>query len=155
MKLVKDTKITNTSTSSTGQTELTLSNGDKMTVDLYLPTIGLIPNTEYVPKKLLNEKGDVMVDQFLRVNGVESVWAAGDIVDCQPGQFVYTGLFPEPSLSSVSFGRSRDNSRWTMLIREIEKQAAAVAKNIDLVLKGKQPVAYKSDGDRTFPFNLS
>jgi hypothetical protein len=39
-----------------------------------------------------------------------------------------------------------------MLIREIiEKQAAAVAKNLDLVLRGKQPVAYKSDGDRAFP----
>jgi hypothetical protein len=33
----------------------------------------------------------------------------------------------------------------------LEKQAAAVAKNLDLALKGKQPVAYKSDGDRTFP----
>jgi alkyl hydroperoxide reductase subunit AhpF len=62
-----------------------------MTVDLYLPTIGLLPNTEYVPKQLLNEKGDVMVDQFLRVKSLSDVWAAGDIVDCQPGQFVYTG----------------------------------------------------------------
>jgi hypothetical protein len=33
----------------------------------------------------------------------------------------------------------------------VEKQAAAVAKNLDLTLKGKQPVAYKTDGDRTFP----
>ena len=39
-----------------------------------------------------------------------------------------------------------------ILIREIiDKQAAAVAKNLDLVLKGKQPVVYKSDGDRTSP----
>jgi alkyl hydroperoxide reductase subunit AhpF len=67
-----------------------------MTVDLYLPTIGLLPNTEYVPKELLNEKGDVMVDQFLRVKSVSDVWAAGDIVDCQPGQFVYTGSFSSP-----------------------------------------------------------
>jgi len=153
VKLLKDTKITNTSTSSTGQTELTLSNGEKMTVDLYLPTIGLIPNTEYVPKKLLNEKGDVMVDQFLQVKGVEGVWAAGDIVDCQPGQFVYTGLCLssfESFHSSPLFSMER---RKTMLIRErTEKQAAAVAKNLDLVLKGKQPVAYKSDGDRMSPF---
>jgi hypothetical protein len=33
----------------------------------------------------------------------------------------------------------------------IDKQAAAVAKNLDLVLKGKEPVAYKSDGSRKFP----
>lgn len=71
---------------------MSLSNGEKKVVDLYIPTIGTIPNTEYVPKDLLNDKGDVMVDQFLRVKGVKDVWAAGDIVDCQPGQFVYTGL---------------------------------------------------------------
>jgi NADH dehydrogenase FAD-containing subunit len=91
VSLLYSTKITSASTLSSGQTELTLSNGSTMTVDLYLPTIGLLPNTEYVPKELLNEKGDVMVDQFLRVKSVSDVWAAGDIVDCQPGQFVYTG----------------------------------------------------------------
>lgn len=118
VNVVKSTRIADVSTSGEGETVLSLSNGEKMVVDLYIPTIGTIPNTEYVPKDLLNEKGDVMVDQFLRVKGVKDVWAAGDIVDCQPGQFVYT-----------------------------ERQAAAVAKNLDLTLKGKQPVAYKSDGD--------
>jgi NADH dehydrogenase FAD-containing subunit len=51
----------------------------------------VIPNTEYVPKKLLNDKGDVIVDQFLRVKNAPDVWAAGDVVDCQPSQFVYAG----------------------------------------------------------------
>ncbi|KAH8783661.1 hypothetical protein BGZ57DRAFT_885053 [Hyaloscypha finlandica] len=125
VSLLYSTKITSASTLSSGQTELALSNGSTMAVDLYLPTIGLLPNTEYVPKELLNEKGDVMVDQFLRVKSVSDVWAAGDIVDCQPGQFVYT-----------------------------DKQAAAVAKNLDLVLKGKQPVVYKSDGDPMLAVSL-
>lgn len=78
-----------------------------MTVDLYLPTTGLLPNTEYVPKHLLNEKGDVMVDQFLRVKSVPDVWAAGDIVDCQPGQFVYTGSFPLSHFLFSSISKSR------------------------------------------------
>lgn len=59
-----------------------------MAVDLYLPTVGVLPNTEFVPKSLLNEDGDVCVDDYLRVKGVEGVWAAGDVVDIQPSQFV-------------------------------------------------------------------
>ena len=98
-----------------------------------------------MPKDLLNEKGDVMVDQFLRVKNAQDVWAAGDIVDCQPGQFVYTGL-----CSYLSALLSRFGCMILILEPFVEKQAAAVAKNLDLTLKGKQPVAYKSDGDRTF-----
>jgi hypothetical protein len=106
-----------------------------------------------VPKEFLNEKGDVMVDQFLRVKGLKDVWAAGDIVDCQPGQFIYTGLlllstFPSSSLYPSPSHQILD--RETNSPGRVEKQAAAVAKNLDLTLKSKQPVAYKSDGDRTF-----
>lgn len=96
VKTVKETKITSINTTPSSKTELTLSNGDKMVVDLYLPTIGVIPNTEYVPKNLLNGKGDVMVDQFLRVKNAPDVWAAGDVVDCQPSQFVYAGTSSNP-----------------------------------------------------------
>jgi NADH dehydrogenase FAD-containing subunit len=96
VKTIKETKITSINTTPSSKTELTLSNGDKMVVDLYLPTIGVIPNTEYVPKNLLNGKGDVMVDQFLRVKNAPDVWAAGDVVDCQPSQFVYAGTSSNP-----------------------------------------------------------
>ncbi len=99
---MKDTKITNTETSATGKTELTLSNGEKKTVDLYLPTIGVVPNTEYIPKNLLNEKGDVLVDQFLKVKNAQDVWAAGDVVDCQPSQFVYAGSCHAPLSSHAA-----------------------------------------------------
>ncbi|KAK0102162.1 hypothetical protein ONS95_001042 [Cadophora gregata] len=117
--ILKDTRITSASplpTPST-QTELTLSSGSKMVVDLYLPTVGVLPNTDFVPKNLLNENGDVVVDDYLRVKGVEGVWAAGDVVDIQPSQFVY-----------------------------MQKQAAALAKNLDLAINGKEPVLYKYDG---------
>ncbi|KAE8447739.1 hypothetical protein EG329_010133 [Mollisiaceae sp. DMI_Dod_QoI] len=117
VKVVKDTKIVSSSTSADNKTELTLSNGEKLVVDLYLPTIGVIPNSEFLPKDLLDNKGHVMVDQYLKVKGAEDVWAAGDITDCQPAQIIYC-----------------------------EKQAEALSKNLELVLTGKQPVVYKTDG---------
>lgn len=72
-----------------GKTELILSTGAKKIVDLYIPTLGLIPNSEFMPTELKNEKGEVAVDDFLQVQGAEGVWAAGDISDKQPNQLVY------------------------------------------------------------------
>ncbi|EPE31163.1 FAD/NAD(P)-binding protein [Glarea lozoyensis ATCC 20868] len=98
-------------------TELALSTGEKMTTDLYLPTIGVIPNTEFLPKSILGGRGDVQVDSFLKVKGVEGVWAAGDVVDIQAKQMAFAAL-----------------------------QAKALAKNLDLVLKNQPPVKYSTDG---------
>lgn len=124
VKTIKETKITS-SFASADKTELTLSNGENMVVDLYLPTIGVIPNSEFIPKALKDEKGFVVVDQYLKVKGAEDVWAAGDITNCQAAQMIYC-----------------------------EKQAEALAKNLDLVLNGKAPVVYKSDGARTYLLRL-
>jgi NADH dehydrogenase FAD-containing subunit len=121
VKITKGVKITDTKTTADGKTELTLDNGQTKIVDLYLPTGGVVPNSEYIPRTLLDDKGYAIVDQFLRVKNADSVWAIGDIINIDPAQAVY--LF---------------------------KQHPALVKNLDLVLKGKQPVPYKSGGDRKF-----
>ena len=107
------------------KTVLSLDNGEKKIVDLYLPTIGVIPNTEYVPKDLLDDKRQVVVDEFLRVKGAQDIWAAGDLINLDFAQIIYA-----------------------------EKQATAAAKNLDLMLKGKEPVAYKTSGDRMMGLSL-
>ncbi|TEY64478.1 hypothetical protein BOTCAL_0147g00200 [Botryotinia calthae] len=111
------TRINSTKVLPTTQTELSLSNGEKLLCDLYLPTLGTIPNSQYIPKDLLDGQNFVKVDPHLRVHGAEDVWAAGDIIDAQPSQFIYA-----------------------------DKQAHALAKNLDLVLRSKAPVVYKTDG---------
>lgn len=76
-KVVGDAKLPD------GRTELTLSSGEMITTDLYLPTMGLVPNSSYVPAKFLNSNGFVVVDEYLRVKGATDVWAAGDISSVQ------------------------------------------------------------------------
>ncbi|PSS25761.1 hypothetical protein M430DRAFT_33354 [Amorphotheca resinae ATCC 22711] len=125
VKIVKGVKITGVKPTEDGKTELTLDNGETKITDLYLPTVGVLPNSEYVPKALLNEKGYVIVDQHLRVKNATDIWAAGDIIDIEPSQLVYC-----------------------------EKQATALAKNLDLTLKGKEPVPYKTGGDRVLGLTL-
>lgn len=126
VKITKGVKVTSsTTTTADGKTELVLDNGEKKLVDLYLPTVGLLPNSEYIPKTLLDDKGYVIVDEFLKVKGVEDVWAVGDISNADPSQFVY-----------------------------LQKQISAITKNLDLVIKGKQPLVYKTGGDRELAFSL-
>lgn len=125
IKVIKGTKVTDATITAEGKTELKLSDGSKKTVDLYLPTVGVVPNSDYIPKTLLNEKGEVKVDDFLRVKDVENVWAAGDIIDLEPSQIIYA-----------------------------EKQATALVKNLDLQLKGKDLVAYTYGGSRMLGLSL-
>ncbi|KAI1346801.1 hypothetical protein F5Y01DRAFT_263210 [Xylaria sp. FL0043] len=108
-------RVVSTSTLPDGKTEVVLENGDKISTDLYLPTMGMTPNTEFLPPALLTDKKFVDIDEFYRVKGAENVWAAGDVVWKPRGSFVLT-----------------------------DKQAAGVAKNIDAALRGKSQTPVKT-----------
>ncbi|RWA09557.1 hypothetical protein EKO27_g5560 [Xylaria grammica] len=98
-----------------GKTEVVIENGENIITDLYLPTMGMTPNTEFLPAALLTDKKFVDIDEFYRVKGADNVWAAGDVVWKPRGSFVLS-----------------------------DKQAAGVAKNIDAVLKGKNQTPVKT-----------
>ncbi|KAK4157316.1 hypothetical protein C8A00DRAFT_40283 [Chaetomidium leptoderma] len=100
-----------------GKTDVVLSNGETLRTDLYLPTTGLIPNTEYIPAKYLSADPNcrsVLVDEYLRVQDTQNVWACGDVVSKPRAGFFIT-----------------------------QKQAASVAKNVEAVLAGMQPTIAK------------
>lgn len=61
--------------------QLRLSDGTtkSLTTQAYIPTIGLIPNTEFVPAGLLDAKGYVKQDKFLNVGGYSNVFVVGDV----------------------------------------------------------------------------
>lgn len=58
---------------------LSLSNGNHLATDLYIPTFGLTPNSSYIPSQFLNDKGFVEVDIHLMVKGAKNIWAVGDV----------------------------------------------------------------------------
>ncbi|RAH43543.1 NAD(P)/FAD-dependent oxidoreductase, partial [Aspergillus brunneoviolaceus CBS 621.78] len=66
---------------------VTLDNGETLETEVYIPTTGVLPNSSYLPREVLDEKGWVVVDEELRVHGpaVEGVWAAGDLT-AHPGR---------------------------------------------------------------------
>ncbi|KAL5614336.1 hypothetical protein BROUX41_004442 [Berkeleyomyces rouxiae] len=103
-----------------GKTEVLLHSGETIETDLYMPTMGLEPNSEYVPATSLNENKYVNVDDNFQVQGLKDVWACGDIVSKPRAGFMLA-----------------------------DKQAAGVAKNVELAMQGKPQLAVKG-----FPFDV-
>jgi len=73
-----------------GQQELTLSGGEQLITDMYIPTYGLIPNSSYIPSKFLDKDAFVMVDDHLAVKGTKNIWAIGDVSDTEFPQYLST-----------------------------------------------------------------
>lgn len=98
-----------------GKTEITLKNGEKIITDLYLPTMGMAPNTEYLPEKALRDDKFVAVDECYQVKNVSNVWAAGDIVWLPRGSFVIADKQVSFHLHP-SFLHTQDAPRLTRII---------------------------------------
>lgn len=82
-------RVTGTNELPDGRQEITLSDGEKLVADMYVPAYGLVPNASYVPARYVDTKGYVVVDEYLRVKGAENVWAIGDVTDMEPSQLIY------------------------------------------------------------------
>jgi len=121
VKVVKGTTVDKSSPTSNGATEVVLSDGKTMTVDLYLPTVGVRSNSRFLPATYLKTRnGDIRVDEYLAAkgaaNGNKNVYAAGDCTDVETKQLMHA-----------------------------EQQAVHLASNLDLILRGKEPKPYKPD----------
>lgn len=123
VKIIHETKVTGYNVVGSGKTEVTISPGSTITTDLYLPTTGVRPNTDFLPKKFLDSSGKVQVDEYLRVKGTTNIWSAGDANDLEGQQMVYT-----------------------------DAQATHLSKNVDLVLRGSEAVVYKPGPSKSLPF---
>ncbi|CAG8950978.1 hypothetical protein HYFRA_00006375 [Hymenoscyphus fraxineus] len=110
-----NTRIESSSKAKDGREELSFSNGQNVKTDLYLQTVGMVPNTSYMKPELLGPGGYISPDEYLRVKNVKDVWAVGDVSDIQRAQVLH-----------------------------LDGQTAHLAKNLGLVLSGKEPVAFNS-----------
>lgn len=128
--VIHNAKMTNTEQLASGKTKVTLSNGKEMECDVYIPAMGVIPVTEYVPKEFLTEKGYVKTnDATLRVDEAgPRVYAVGDV-----GSYTRGGVM------------------------DIYDAIPVVLTNLkrDLLAADKDPNAKPTGGDRKYKKNTS
>ena len=63
-----------------GKTKVLLQDGGSIVTDLYLPTTGLVPNSDFLPESFLTAKKYADVDDQFRIKAAENIWALGDVV---------------------------------------------------------------------------
>jgi hypothetical protein len=87
---------------------------DRVACNLYMPCTGNSPSSCILQSELFeSQTGLARVDDYLRIEGTEDIWAAGDISNAEPALCV-----------------------------NAVRQGFWVAKNLDRVLRNKEPKAY-------------
>ncbi|KAL0943880.1 uncharacterized protein CTRU02_201767 [Colletotrichum truncatum] len=83
VKTIPNTKVTGVQTEANGKTTLELTDKDgkktTMTTDAYVPTVGSIPNTSFLPASMVDANGYVNQDASLRVPGHNNMFVVGDV----------------------------------------------------------------------------
>ncbi|KAF8457989.1 hypothetical protein BGX38DRAFT_1085618 [Terfezia claveryi] len=75
-----NTKVTAVNRAPSGQgVEVVLSSGETVPADLFIPTLGQKPNTEFLPKEFLNSHGFVQTTDYLNLPSHPNIWAIGDV----------------------------------------------------------------------------
>ncbi|MCJ1310789.1 hypothetical protein MMC25_004456 [Agyrium rufum] len=93
------------------KTQIILSNGSTLVCDLYLPLFGCQVNTSFLPTRMLNSAGDVVLDpKTMRIEGTSNIWGIGDVGNLEAKQITATDaqiIHLAQALDSVLFGEDR------------------------------------------------
>jgi NADH dehydrogenase FAD-containing subunit len=78
VETVGDTKVVRVVQGEDGRMDVVLSTGETLKADLHIPCYGLVPNTGFLPKDMLDNTGSVRVTKQLNATEHANIWAVGD-----------------------------------------------------------------------------
>lgn len=80
VEAVLNTRVVSAEEGRLGRITVTLTNGETLEADLYVPAYGVEPNSSWLPNAFLDERNYLVTDDTLRVEGAGSkVYAIGDV----------------------------------------------------------------------------
>ncbi|EFQ27886.1 hypothetical protein CGRA01v4_03486 [Colletotrichum graminicola] len=105
VKTIPNTKVTSVSTGPDGRKTLQLTDKSGQTTtletDTYIPTVGSIPNTSFLPASMLDAQGYVNQDASLRVPGHDNIFVVGDVGNLEPGYGRIADLQTQHAVKSI------------------------------------------------------
>ena len=102
VKVMNDKKRVTSTKQSGSQTVLALSDGTEETVDVYIDATGSRPNTGFLPKDWLNERGYVKTNEATLRGPVDDVYAIGDNASYSLGGVFDVMYAVRPLCSTIS-----------------------------------------------------
>jgi NADH dehydrogenase FAD-containing subunit len=89
VKTIGGTKVVREVQDGDGGMDVVLSTGETLKADLHVPCYGLVPNTDFLPKDMLDNTGSVRVTKQLNATEHANIWAVGDAAGVK-GKMVIT-----------------------------------------------------------------
>lgn len=90
-RVIRNVKVQTATKDEDGRSwHIVLSDGKKLSADLYLPLFGVQVNTSFIPKELLDSHGNINQDKSMKVKGTNNIWAIGDVGNTEPKQLTLT-----------------------------------------------------------------
>jgi len=68
-------------TTGDGDISVELDNGKVLTAQLYIPAVGIIPNSAFIPANLLDPAGYLITTAEQKVSALEGVYGLGDVTN--------------------------------------------------------------------------
>ncbi|KAF5615863.1 amid-like mitochondrial oxidoreductase [Fusarium sp. NRRL 25303] len=88
VKIARQARVTNVQYN-VNQFTISLSSGETLKADLYLPLFGTKANSDFLTSELLDERGNLKLDSSLRATGFTNIWGAGDVGNLEPKQLIF------------------------------------------------------------------
>lgn len=88
VKIIHNIRVTSSLKLADGKTEVTLTDGSKRVVDLYIDATGGRPNTSFLPPSWLNTEGKVIADVKTLRTPIKNVYANGDVASYSLGNLI-------------------------------------------------------------------
>lgn len=96
VQLVPNTTVTGSTVDpDTGAATLQLSTNGKtstLEADVYLPSMGLRPNTAFAPKSMLDDRGQIKQTIGLQAEGYPDIYVAGDVGSLEPSKLTIAAV---------------------------------------------------------------
>ena len=93
VRIVHNVRLADSKRLQDGSSEVTLSDGSKHTVNILLVATGRRPASSFLPSTILDDKGRVTVDPYLRVPSLKGVYVCGDMASASgsgsPGGIIH------------------------------------------------------------------
>lgn len=130
IKVITSARVSTVSEGADGKgkvLEVTKEDGTKETIntDVYIPAFGVVPNSQFAPKELLDSAGYFKQTDELKVEGHDNIFVVGDVGNLQPAT-----------------------------AKTIEEQLAHLAKALPAHLAGQKLPPYKIDTKVMFAVSL-
>jgi len=98
---VGDAKVVREVQGEDRRVDVVLSTGETLKADLHIPCYGMVPNTDFLPKDMLDSTGSVRVTKQLHATEHANIWAVGDVAGVKDKKVITAAPMVKTAVTNI------------------------------------------------------